>query len=116
MSVRVKFRKGAWWIFINHQRRRRAKKVGDRETAKRLAQQIREKLATGDLRLAAVPAEETLDTYARPWLGSLTGNLKASTIKFYGDNLGRHVLPLLGHPPISTLSRRDARELITISR
>jgi integrase len=87
MGVRIKFYKGAWWIFINHQGRRRAKKVGDRETAKRLGQQIREKLAGGDLQLPAGAAEETFETYARAWLRSLSGNLKASTIKFYGDNL-----------------------------
>ncbi len=49
-------------------------------------------------------------------LGSLSGNLKASTIKFYGANLERHVLPLLGSRPLTAVSRLDARELIATSR
>ena len=44
---------------------------------------------------------ETLETYARAWLDSLTGNLKASNIKFYGDNLER---------PVPPLEERDASE------
>jgi integrase len=116
MSVRVKFHKGAWWVFINHAGRRRAKKIGDRDAATRVARRIREQLAAGDLHLTQTDAPETLESYARVWLDSLTGNLKASTIKFYGDNLERHVLPLLGSRPLTAVSRVDARELITTSR
>ena len=92
MGVRVKFHKRAWWVFIHHDGRRRAKKIGDRDAAKRVARQIREHLAAGDLHLTADAPAETLDAYAQAWLESLSGNLKASTIKFYGDNLKRHVL------------------------
>ena len=100
----------------NHDGRRRAKKIGDRDAAKRVARQIREHLAAGDLHLTADAPAETLDAYARAWLESLSGNLKASTIKFYGDNLKLHVLPLLGTQPLDAVSRRDARELIVASR
>ncbi len=33
MGVKVKFYRGAWWIFIDHHGRRRSKKVGDQPTA-----------------------------------------------------------------------------------
>jgi hypothetical protein len=33
MGVKVRFHKRAWWVFVDHRGRRRAKKIGDRETA-----------------------------------------------------------------------------------
>ncbi len=116
MGVKLRFRNGAWWIFIDHQGRRRAKKIGDRETAKRVAQQIRQALAAGDLRVVQPTAEATLRAYAEQWVRGLNANLKASTVRFYTDNLTRHVLPLLGGRPLSSISRADGRLLITVSR
>ena len=70
----------------------------------------------GAFSLPPAAVEETLDAYAKTWLAGLTGNLKASTIRFYGDNLDRYVLPLLGHRPLTAVSRADARELIISCR
>ena len=53
MGVKVKFYRGAWWIFIDHLGRRRSKKVGDQQTALRIAKELRERLGRGDLHLAA---------------------------------------------------------------
>ena len=41
MGVKVRYWKGAWWVFVNHNGRRKAKRIGDRETATRIAQAIR---------------------------------------------------------------------------
>jgi hypothetical protein len=49
MGVKVRFWKGAWYIFIDHGGRRRAKKVGDCETANNVARRIRERLSLGDI-------------------------------------------------------------------
>jgi hypothetical protein len=57
MGVRVKFHKGAWWIFIRHEGRRRAKKIGDRDAAKRIAQQVRECLDGEELYLRRTDSE-----------------------------------------------------------
>jgi integrase len=116
MGVRIKFHKGAWWIFINRDGRRRAKKIGDKETARRVAQRIREQLAAGVFNLPPAATEQTLGTYAKTWLAGLTGNLKASTIRFYGSNLERYVLPMLGQRALTAVTRADARELIIASR
>ena len=64
MGARVKFHKGAWWIFISHRGRRRAKKIGDRQTALDVARQIQRRLAEGDLGLLASTPGPTLRTYA----------------------------------------------------
>ncbi len=50
MGVNVRFWKGAWWVFVNHQGKRKAKRIGDRETALRVASRIRPHLAEGPCR------------------------------------------------------------------
>jgi integrase len=115
VGVKVKFWKGAWWVFVNHHGSRKAKRVGDRETAVRIARSVRERIARGDLQLG--PADdETLEAYAQIWLKGLAGNLKASTVAFYGDNLRRHVLPALGKRPVGAVTRSDCRELVVTLR
>ena len=108
MGVKIRFHKGAWWLFIHHRSRRRAKKIGDRQTAARAAQQVREAIISGDLQLTPKPASETLRVYAEAWRRGLEGNLKASTIEFYRENLKRYVLPLLGDRPLASIVPTDA--------
>ena len=94
MGVKVRFYRGAWWIFIDHNGRRKAKKVRDRATADKLARALRERLARGDLHL---PNDDTesLTSYAEAWLAASATTLKASTLRFYRDNLTNHLLPVL---------------------
>jgi integrase len=115
MGVKVRFRNGAWWVFINHRGSRKAKRIGDRETAVKVARAIRERLASGDLQLGPATDQETLKTYAAEWGKSLSG-LKSSTVRFYTDNLKRHVLPALGQRPIGSINRADCRTLIATLR
>ena len=37
MGVKVRLYRGAWWVFITHRGRRKAKRVGDRDSARRVA-------------------------------------------------------------------------------
>jgi integrase len=110
MGVRVRFWKGAWWVFVSHQGRRKAKRIGDKATALRVARAIRERIARGDLQLGG-SNEETLESYGCAWLKGLTGNLKASTIRFYAEHLRRHIVPALGQRRIGQVNRVDCREL-----
>jgi len=48
MSVKIRKRKGAWWIFICYHGRRKAKKVGTREAAERAKREIEARLALGN--------------------------------------------------------------------
>src|SRR4051794_20111935 len=54
----------ASWVFINHHGRRKSKRVGDKETALRVAQGVCEKLARGELDLAPAAVRQTLTAYA----------------------------------------------------
>ena len=69
MGVKVKFYRGAWWVFIDHLGRRRSKKVGDQQAAQRIAKELRERLGRGDLHLAAgdVPRSRFTDTAMIGW-------------------------------------------------
>src|SRR4029077_3403835 len=117
MGVKVRFRKGAWWLVIHHAGRRKKKRSGsDRETAQRVARAVREKLLRGDLNLEPATDESTLTTYATAWVKTMRGTLKVRTVDFYEANLRRHILPALGSRPVSALRRTDCRELVASCR
>jgi len=116
VGVKIRFWKGAWWIVVHHGGRRKTKRIGDRETAERVARAIREKLAKGDLDLTSTSDTETFRAYATTWLGTMKGTLKASTVAFYEGHLERHVFPALGIRQVASLRRSDCREFVTRCR
>jgi integrase len=116
MGVRVKFWKGAWWVFVNHHGHRKAKRIGDKETAQRVARAIRERIARGDLNLEPAADTQTLKVYADAWLKTASGNLKTSTVAFYKMHLNAQILPALGDRLVSSIVRRDCRELVATCR
>ena len=105
MGVRVRYWKGAWWVFVQHDGRRKANRVGDRETAMRIAKAIRERLARNEFQLPAPDAQPpTVRAYGTEWLATMTGSLKASTIRFYTGNFTQYIWPTLGDLPVSSIS------------
>jgi integrase len=117
MGVKVQFWRDAWWVIIHHRGRRKTKCIGsDRETAERVARALREKLARGELNLEPAAGNQTLQTYAKAWLETVKGTLKASTLAFYEANLDNYILPMLGPRPVASLRRSDCRELVTRCR
>jgi len=116
MGVKIRFHKKAWWVFVDHAGRRRAKKIGDHETAKSVAARIRERLALGDLSLLSTATSPTFETYAKSWLADGEGARKASTHRFYAFNLTLHITPTLGAKPVAAIKRADCRELLTTCR
>jgi integrase len=116
MGVKVRFHKGAWWIFIDHRGRRRAKKIGDKETALEVARKIRQRMAEGDLSVLQTNTGPTLREYAEKWLADGAAARKASTQRFYAFNLSLHILPVLGATPVPALKRADCRDLLVACR
>ena len=103
-------------MFINHHGRRRAKMIGDKETAHTVARRIRERLTLGDLSLLTSEPAESFETYAARWLTAGESARKASTHRFYAFNLTLHIKPTLGARPISAITRADCRELLAACR
>jgi integrase len=118
MSVKVKFWKGAYWLFINHQGRRKSKRVGEgpqgKKAADQAAIQLQARLASGDDALFDErPPPQTLEAYVGSWMETHTRQAcKFSTVGGYATNLRRHILPVLGSKPVGLLTRVDCRGLI----
>ena len=87
MGVKVRERpkgSGIYWIFIDHQNKRKSKKIGrDKQLAKKAAKKIEAKLVLGDLDLLNRPEKQiTFSEYAQQWLqGYVATTLKYSTYK-----------------------------------
>lgn len=96
MGVKVREKiagSGEWWVFINDNRKRRARKVGSEEAARAIAADVEEKIARKVLRLD--PPEDTgrilLKEYAKKWMaGHVAYNLKAASKRSYQDKIKTH--------------------------
>ncbi len=118
MGVKVRERpegSGIWWIFVDHQGNRKAKKIGrDKKLAKEAARKIEAKLALGDMGIMEEqPKAPMFKEYAETWLhGYVKGLRRQSTFERYQDVLRRHIYPDLGNRPIDKIGRGEIRELL----
>ena len=116
MGVRLRERpKGSdiWWIFIDHQGKRKAKKIGkDKRLAKEVAKKIEAKLVLGQM---GIEKEEiscpTFREYAEIWL-ALPHKWKESTLIEYRRNLKKHVYPGIGNQKVKEIRRKDLKQLL----
>ena len=112
MGVKVREKNkgsGIWWIFIDHQGRRKAKKIGkDKRVAEQIARKVEAKLALGDMGLVEdkTVTAATFEEYANTW-ESLTvpATCKPSTVSDYHGILKNHVLPVFGKTDVNGISR-----------
>lgn len=114
MAVKVRERKGAWWLFIDFKGRRVARRVGVGKAGKRsaeaVAEQITAKLALGDLSVLDPPPSVepilTFRAYAERWLeGHVRLRCKPSSYDRYAHTLRRHWFPVLGDLPLPLVTR-----------
>ncbi|MBI3455457.1 MAG: site-specific integrase [Candidatus Rokubacteria bacterium] len=116
MAVKVRDRKGAWWLFVDYKGRRKAKRVGVGPAAKRAAHTAAEKIAA---RLAlgdTSPLDETREKpttfaeHAESWLKSYVAvQLKPSTQDMYETALRKHWTPTLGARPLTAITREQVK-------
>jgi len=112
MGVKVREKKkgsGVWWIFIDHQGRRKAKKIGrDEKAAKNIAKKVEAKLAMGDMGLVEnkTVAAATFEEYANTWKTlTVPATCKPSTVSDYQGILKNHVLPVFGKTTVNEINR-----------
>jgi integrase len=128
MGVKIKERAddpGAWWLYIDHQGKRKAKRIGVGSKAKKAAElaalKIQARLALGDTSdLAESKAQPLLSELPRlrdalpEWIGrqERANEIRRSTAKAYRSRLATwaypHVLSdgrLLGDLPVNTVTR-----------
>jgi integrase len=111
MGVKVREKpknSGNWWIFIDHQGRRKAKKIGKKRVAEAVARQIEAKLVLGELHLAEEkePQAPSFGEYAKSWIGlTVPSTCKTSTEMGYQSILDNHVLPVFGKNTVTGIQR-----------
>jgi len=114
MAVTVREKKkgsGEWWIFINHQGKRKAKKVGtDKKMAKDVARKIEQRLVVGGLGLLK-PNASSFKKYAEEWLAR-PHNWKESTKEDYTSKLRNHVYPRIGGLGLDRIGKREVRVML----
>ena len=117
MGVKIRQWKGAWWVLINHQGARKAKRIGTGEpgkkAAKQVAQQIQARLALGQAGLPIDRAHVTLEDYAATWLEQIKQIRKPNTYVDYVKRLKQWILPSLGPLDLRDLTRDKVRALVT---
>jgi integrase len=119
MGVKVRERKGAWWLFVDHQGRRKAKRLGVGKTGKKSAElaaiRIQARLAEGgDLTVLDPPAlVPTLKGYAERWLDGVAAlRCQTSTVDLYRRRLTNRLLPALGALPLTAITRERIKALV----
>lgn len=134
MAVKVRERKkgsGEWWIFIDYQGKRKAKKIGkDKRLALEAAKRIEARLVLGDLGALGEAEEKTekhiptLKEYVYGWkdargtpvLGWIDKHakiaLKRSSWTNYEVMLKRHLLPHLGDQRLDRITPRMVADLM----
>lgn len=112
MGVKVREKpknSGNWWIFIDHQGRRKAKKIGrDKKAALEVAKKIEAKLTLGDMGLIEnnKPTANKFDEYAQTWIKlTVPATCKTSSIGDYEGILKNHVLPVFGKTPVTDINK-----------
>ena len=119
MGVKVREKpkgSGIWWVFVDHQGKRKAKKIGtDKKLADDVARKIGARLTLGDLDLSK-PEEERVPTfreYAALWLeGYVKPLMKPATYQRYEVILRKYLNPAIGSMLVTEIKRADIRALL----
>jgi integrase len=113
MAVKVREKppgSGVYWVFINHQGKRKSKKIGKQETAVEVAELIDAKLKLGQFEFDDKKATgETFKQVADLWL-TLPQDWKETTRESYQTTLKNHVYPVLGKRPIAEITRKELKQ------
>src|SRR5262245_5914078 len=116
MGVKVKEKingSGVWWVFINHNGRRKSKRVGSEKAAKKVAEMIEARLKLGQ---AALPGEKvslpTLEKYFKRFQETyLETAVRRSTKVSYESSFRLYLLPDLGQLRLDEISRDKILDL-----
>ncbi len=117
MGVTVKEKvkgSGDWWIFINHNGKRKSKKVGkDKRMAQEAAKKIEAKLSLGDMNLGQDETVMTFSDYAKNWISiTVPANCKESSLRDYRALLANHVEPVFGKLQVNKINRLMVKDFL----
>jgi integrase len=121
MGVTVREVDGAWWVFVNHQGRRKAKRIGPgdarRKAAHEAAAKIQARLTLGDLKIfEADKAVPTVKAVADEWTRHNAADWKRGTLRIYDNLITAKIIPAFGPLPITALTPAKIEEWWTRTR
>ena len=118
MGVKVREKpknSGVWWIFINHNGRRKAKKIGNKRAAVEVAKKIEAKLTLGELGFIQkkVESQPLFREFAEYWKSyTLPATCKLSTQVDYKSILDNHIMKVFGKIPVVDITRKSIRTFL----
>jgi len=117
MGVKVKEKikgSGEWWIFINHNGKRKSKKLGnDKKLALEVAKKIDAKLTLGEVNLSKNKRIPSFGEYARTWIDVVVpATCKSSTLRGYKMDLKAHILPVFKNVPVNEINRMMVKKFL----
>jgi integrase len=118
MGVKVREKlpgSGIFWVFINHNSRRKSKKIGmDEDLANEVAEKIKAKLVLGELDIEKIEEPcPIFKDYCELWLeGYIKPTKRRTTYQRYSSLLKKYIAPKIGNMPIDTITRGHARDTL----
>jgi integrase len=113
VGVKVRKRRGKWYVVIDYHGRRKSKCVGTREAAERVKREIEARLALGDMGMIESSSSPTFKGYAEKWFDlHKASRLKHSTSQGYKSLLDQHLISELGSLRLEEITRERARGLV----
>jgi hypothetical protein len=112
MAAKVKFDRGAWWVFTHYEGKRKKKRVGSTKAHKREAEEIAKKinaaLALGtfasETRVSeAIPCDMELERWQRTYAPTLKRSSEAAAIGL----IRNHLAPFFGSRDLRELTESD---------
>jgi integrase len=109
VKVREKIKgSGIFWIFINHDGKRKSKRIGDEETALDAARKIEARLVLGELDIVnRTPPKHRVSAIVGRWLSHVKATCRETTHRRYKGVYRMYVGPGIGHHAIEKLTRPD---------
>jgi integrase len=115
LSVKIRKRNGAWWVFICYRGRRKAKKIGTQKAARKVKVAIEARLALGDVGIFEEEKGSILfSDYGRQWLElHARAHCKPSTWQSYEQVFRVHLLPQFGSVPLDRITRGELKRFMS---
>ena len=116
MGVRARQRpdKPGWWLFINHRGQQKKKHFTDKDTALKVARQVRERIALGAFSIESPNSQRfPFRSYYQHWLKTYAQSaLKPSTQAFYTTAYKVHLLPALEDTDIREITHKQLKDFV----
>jgi integrase len=100
-----------WYVFINHQGKRTARKFSTKAVAVAAGREIERLLVSGEFgkEQKIIP---NFEAYSQKWYDNYVSSLRESTQDEYESILRVHVLPVFGRKPLDSLTRGEIRDFL----